>query len=63
MKDRKLKVVPKADEQPLVDIYAADRAKIAARDWAKLHVAGDRSAALDIYQPPHKRTWANWGTR
>jgi hypothetical protein len=28
--------------KPAIDIYAADRERIRAKDWAAIHVAGDR---------------------
>lgn len=43
----KLKVV-KTEQPPPFDIYAADKAKIAATDWAGLHVRSDRSRPIDI---------------
>jgi hypothetical protein len=48
----KLRVV---GEQP-VDITAALRAEIEARDWSKVHVTGDRSAP--IFLPDRlRRIW------
>lgn len=32
----------------LADIYAADRAKIRATDWAALHIRSDRSAPVSL---------------
>lgn len=63
MKKAKLKVVPKQEPKPLDmagDIYAADRAKIRSRNWASIHIAGDRRAPLDIPDRPHRRTWTSW---
>lgn len=40
----------------LIDIYAADKAKIAATDWAKVHVRGDRSEPIDL-PDTRKRGW------
>ncbi|HET7255601.1 MAG TPA: hypothetical protein VFJ46_17730 [Xanthobacteraceae bacterium] len=41
----KLRAVP-ASAAPTVDIYAADRKRIEERDWAAVHIAGDRAKAL-----------------
>lgn len=53
-----LHVVDKADPKTeiVVDIYAADKAKIAATDWARLHIRGDRSPS--IYLPDRVRRLA-----
>lgn len=51
MSRRNLHAVPPPTDKPLDlagDIYAADRAKIAAIDWAKVHVRGDRSAPVQL---------------
>jgi hypothetical protein len=65
MSRTKLRAVPKPVEAPLIlagDIYADVRAAAKDRErWAKVHVAGDRREPLDIFTPPHKRTWASWG--
>lgn len=43
-------------EKP-VDITAQLRAEIEARDWSRVHVAGDRSPAIDL---PDRRPWRIW---
>lgn len=50
----KLALVPA--EAETVDIYAAWRAEIGARDWPRVHVAGDRSEAIDL-PPARKSGW------
>jgi hypothetical protein len=49
---RRLRAVPKEPPEPPVDITLAMRADIVKRDWAAVHVAGDR--ARPIWLP------ANW---
>lgn len=50
----KLKLV--RDKREMIDIYAADKARIAATDWAKVHVRGDRSEPIDL-PDTRKRGW------
>lgn len=50
---RKLRIVP--DEQP-TDITLAMRAEIEARDWAAVHVAGDRRAPVFLADAV-RRVW------
>lgn len=52
---RKLKVVT-ATHRPVVDIYAAWRAEIAARDWDTLHTRADKREAVEI-QETRRRGW------
>lgn len=44
MRSAKLKLV----EPDRIDIYAADRAKIASIDWAQVHINGDRARPLNL---------------
>lgn len=43
----------------MTDIYAADRAKIAATNWERVHVEGDRRRPIDL--PIHRRANALLG--
>ena len=42
---------------PPVDIYAAWKAEIAARDWARCHIAADRSPPIDLADLSLRRGW------
>ena len=50
---RTLKLITKTHR--VVDIYAADRQRIANTDWARVHIEGDRRPAVDI---PDRRKWS-----
>lgn len=43
----------------MTDIYAEDKAKIAATDWSMVHVEGDRRRPIDL--PLHRRANALLG--
>ena len=61
-----LRLIPTAPEptpqDAPKDITAMLRAEIRARNWAAVHIAGDRRQPLFIADAP-KRTWANWVRR
>ena len=48
-----LKLITKTHR--VVDIYAADKQRIANTDWARVHIEGDRRPAVDI---PDRRKWS-----
>ncbi len=49
-----LRAVPDTPEQP-IDIYAADKARIAAIDWSAVHISGDhRSRIVDLPDRPRR---------
>jgi hypothetical protein len=50
----KLKLVPAKSE--VIDIYAADKARIASIDWSRVHIAGDRRQPIDL-PDTRKRSW------
>jgi hypothetical protein len=52
---RKLHVVAPAQEQP-ADLTLAMRAEIEARDWAAVHIRGDRNPSLGFFDRV-RRTW------
>ena len=43
----KLAIISKT-HRPVIDIYAEDRAKIAATDWSRVHIRGDRNPPLEL---------------
>jgi hypothetical protein len=49
-----LKIV--ASESEVVDLYSSWREEIRARDWSRVHIAGDRRGSLDLCDRP-KRGW------
>ena len=59
-----LRAVPKVPQQKPVyanDIYADVRA--ASKDserWRKMHERAHRRQPLEIFEPPHRRTWTDW---
>jgi hypothetical protein len=54
----RLAAVPTPVEQPAPDLSYEwqDRQRIAARDWARVHIAGDRAPVLAFLERV-KRTW------
>ena len=53
---RPLHAVPPPAAEPPVDIQAEHRAYVASRDWAKVHIEGDRNPPLSIGERV-KRGW------
>jgi hypothetical protein len=51
-----LRAVPKAPADQPVDITLALRAEIDARDWARVHIAGDRRAPVSLAEHV-RRIW------
>lgn len=42
-------------EPAVIDITALNRADITPRDWAAVHVSGDRAPAINL---PQRRKWS-----
>lgn len=52
-----LHVVPAAEQpQPSYEYEAQERRRIAAKNWAAIHIAGDRRAPLPFFERV-KRIW------
>jgi hypothetical protein len=46
-----------APASEIIDITAGLRADIAARDWKRCHIEGDRNPPLDIPDLPKRKGW------
>ena len=56
----KLHAVPDTPAER-IDIYAADKARIAAIDWSAVHISGDqRSRIVDLPDRPRRSGLERW---